>query len=211
MSEEIILQMEARRLGEYLACSAGTLQNAVKQQGQALKNQQKVMRIGEILLENGTITRAELETAILRQRIDRLRASPVFAPLSNSELASLSSRFMEISVPTGQTFINQDQHDPSLYIIASGRVQVYVSAPDKSETHIAYVDAPEPIGEMGYFSGGIRTASVRAVRGTTELIKAEYSDITDYFEDVPHVAHIFMRIVDQRRRETEEIIQLQES
>ena len=59
---------------------------------------------------------------------------------------------------------------------------------------------------MGYFQGGIRTASVRAVENS-ELLRANYSALTHYFEYVPRVAHEFMRIVEQRRIATQEIMQ----
>jgi hypothetical protein len=39
-----------------------------------------------------------------------------------------------------------------------------------------------------------------------ELLKADYSNLTHYFEYVPRVAHEFMRIVEQRRYITEQIV-----
>ena len=206
MTEETTVQTEPKKLGSYLICSSGTLQNAVKKQGRLLKSGQKVKRIGEVLLENGDILNADLDNAIRKQRIDRLRNSPVFASLSNLELAAISSRFTEVSVPIGQQFIFQDEPDPTLYIIASGKVQVYRMDLEGNETHFANVKHPEPIGEMGYFTGGKRTASVRAI-DPTELIRADYSALTHYFEHVPHVAHAFMQIVDERRKATEKIME----
>jgi len=187
-----------KRIGDYLGVSPGTKQSAVKKQGQALKLKQPLKHIGEILVDDGTISKDELEAAIRRQRKDRLRICPVFSALTDTELSALSSRFKEITVPSGEQFIIQDQPDPTLYIIASGKVEVYRSDLDGNFTHIAYVEPPEPIGEMGYFQGGIQT---------TQLLKAEYSDLTHYFEHVPRVAHAFLQMVESRRRATEEILQ----
>ena len=194
-----------KRIGDYLVVSPGTKQGAVKKQGQAMKLRQAPKHIGEILVEDGTITREQLEAAIRRQRKDRLRACPVFSTLTDTELSAVSAHFREITVQTGEQFIIQDQPDPVLYVIASGKVEVYRTDLDGNFTHIAYVEPPEPIGEMGYFQGGIRTASVRAVQ-TTQLLKAEYSDLTHYFENVPRVAHAFLQMVESRRRATEEIM-----
>jgi len=206
LTEETTVQAEPKKFGSYLVCSPGTLRNAVKMQGRLLKTGRKVKRIGEVLLENGDISNEDLDNAIRKQRIDRLRNSPVFASLSNLELAAISSRFTEVSVPIGQQFIFQDEPDPTLYIIASGKVQVYRMDLEGNETHFANVKHPEPIGEMGYFTGGKRTASVRAI-DPTELIRADYSALTHYFEHVPHVAHAFMQIVDERRKATEKIME----
>jgi CRP-like cAMP-binding protein len=208
VNEEIILQAEAKRIGDYLVVSKGALQNAVKRQGQALKLGQQVKPIGELLVDSGEITREEHDTAVRRQRIDRLVCSPVFSMLSKAELAAISSRFVEVNVPAGRQFIIQDEPDPTLYIIASGKVEVYRTNLDGTHLHIAYVEAYEPIGEMGYFQGGVRTASVRAV-DNVECLRADYSALTHYFENVPKVAHAFMDIVDQRRLEMEKRIQEQ--
>jgi CRP-like cAMP-binding protein len=57
---------------------------------------------------------------------------------------------------------------------------------------------------MGYFSGGKRTACVRAIE-PTQLVKADYEDLTDYFTNVPRVALAFAQVVEQRRKDMERI------
>ena len=198
--------MKTKRLGDYLICSPGVLKNAVKKQGQRLKRRLAPKYIGEILLEDGLISQDELDAAVRKQRVDRLRASPVFSMLSEAELAAISTRFVEITVEAGEQFIVQDEPDPTLYILAKGKVEAYRTNLDGTIIHLAFVEPFEPIGEMGYFQGGIRTASVRAVENS-ELLRANYSALTHYFEYVPRVAHEFMRIVEQRRMVTEEIMQ----
>lgn len=198
----------AKRIGDYLVCSAPILQNAVKKQGQLLKSGQPIRPIGELLLENGDISQDELDMAVRKQRIDRLRRCPVFSMLSDAELSAISSRFIEVSVPVGEQFIVQEEPDPTLYVLAQGKVEVYRTNLDGTHIHIADVVPPEPIGEMGYFQGGIRTASVRAAE-PTELLRADYGALTHYFEHVPRVAHEFVRIVEQRRRATEQILEEQ--
>ena len=198
-------EKQVKRIGDYLACSRPLLQNAVKKQGQELKRASKTRPLGEILFEDGYVSRDELDAAIQAQRRDRLRRCPVFATLSDMELSAISTRFTEVSVPPGLQFIIQDEPDPTLYVIAAGQVEVYRTTLDGKHIHIADVGPPEPIGEMGYFQGGIRTASVRAT-DATELLRAEYNALSHYFEHVPRVAHEFMRIVDRRRRATEQVL-----
>ena len=205
MSNNDKIPYEDKRIGDFLACSKGLLQNAVKKQGYILKHKIPYKTIGKLLIENGDITREDWETAIRKQRIFRLRSCPVFSSLSDTELAALSSSFVEVTVDMGEQFIVQDMPEPTLYILASGKVEVYRTEVDETRTHIAYVEPPEPIGEMGYFSGGVRTASVRAVK-TSILLRANYKDLTHYFENVPRVAFEFMRIVEARRQDTEEIL-----
>ena len=130
--------------------------------------------------------------------------------LSKTELAAISSRFKEITVEAGKQFIIQDQPDPTLYIICEGRVEVYRTNLDGSHVHIAYVEPYEPIGEMGYFQGGVRTASIKAI-DAVECLRADYSALTHYFENVPRVAHAFMEIVQFRQQELEALLREQGS
>ena len=203
-----LIQQQPKMLGGYLVCTPAVLQNTVKMQGQMLKKGTKPKRIGQVLLESGSISADDLEVTVRKQRTDRLRMCPVFNMLSDSELSAMSNRFIEVSLDPGQQFIIQDEPDPVLYIIAKGKVEVYRTTLDGDHLHIADVEPPEPIGEMGYFQGGIRTASVKAV-DHVELLKADYSKLTHYFEYVPRVAHEFLRIVEQRRFATEQIVNQQ--
>jgi CRP-like cAMP-binding protein len=196
----------SKKLGGYLICSQAVMQHAVNQQSNSQKTGFAQKRIGQILLNSGKVTKEELDIALRLQRVDRLQRCPVFSMLSNSELSAISHRFTEISVEVGKQFIFQDEPDPTLFIVASGTVEVYRTTLEGKYIHIAFVEPPEPIGEMGYFQGGIRSASVKAV-SHVELLMADYSKLTHYFEYVPRVAHEFMKIVELRRTATELIVQ----
>ena len=90
-----------------------------------------------------------------------------------------------------------------MYVSADGKVEVYLMDIEGNKTSLATLGAGSPIGEMAYFSGGKRTASARSIE-PTRLLKAQYNALTHYFENVPHVAHAFMQLVEQRRRALEE-------
>lgn len=193
-----------RRLAEYLACAPGTIKAALQRQAASPSSDGQPRRLGEILQEQGSVSADELDTAIKRQRVDRLRKCYVFSSLSQPELTALSTRFREVTVPEGYQFIIQDEEDPTLYVLASGKAEVYRTDIDGNWMHIAYIEPGAPIGEMGYFQGGRRTASVKAIE-RCELLCANYEDLTHYFENVPRVAHAFMTLVQERQREMERI------
>lgn len=189
-----------RRLAEYLACAPGTIKSALQRQARSTVSDGRQKRIGEILQELGTVSQEELEAAVRRQRVDRLRQCYVFASLSQAELNALSTRFREVTVPEGYQFIIQDEQDPTLYVLAVGKAEVYRTDIDGNWMHIAYLEPGQPIGEMGYFQDGRRSASVKAIE-RCELLCANYSDLTHYFENVPRVALAFMQLVQERERE----------
>ena len=189
-------------IGKYLACSHGAIQMAVERQEQQLKNDQTPDLIGQLLLADNIISEEELNIGLRKQRADRLLECPVFQELQATELAGIGNKFYEVSIPAGETFIKKGENDPFLYVISSGKVEVFITNDQGKDIHIAYVEAFEPIGEMGYFQGGIRTASIRAVE-RTHLLKAPYSGLTHYFEHVPKVAHAFIDMMNRRQAENE--------
>lgn len=196
----------SKKFGEYVVASKGAINAIVEKQHKAFEKGEKVKRIGELLVEAGIITQEELDSCIRNQRVVRLASCPIFASLEKTELASLSKHFEEISVSTGEQFIMQGEEDHALYVICSGSVEVFSLDNYGNEIHIQKVIGPgEPIGEMGYFTGGKRTASVRALE-PTQLLRAEYKDLTHYFENVPRVALAFTEVVRHRQQEMDQKI-----
>ncbi len=201
----------SRLLGEYLRISPEAIQDALTLQA-AMREQGSPgsARIGEILLEMEAVSLEALLEAIQAQRVDRLRACLLFSALDNSALADLSAVFQEVTVPAGAQFITQDEKDPCLYVLASGRLEVFRSDEREGEIRIAAVFPGEPVGEMGYFSDGIRSASVRA-RDLSQLLRASYADLSDCFETVPEVAQAFLDVVTTRLKRTNLLYQEREA
>ncbi|MFT5395803.1 MAG: hypothetical protein ACI85N_000991 [Gammaproteobacteria bacterium] len=190
-----------RLLGEYLSCSRGSIRIALQKKREAKVRGDKQKRIGELLIELDIITEEDLRNALRQQRADRLGLCSVFESLNRTELTGISNHFSEVSLTSEQQFIFEGENDPTLYILVDGKLEVFTKDNDGNEVHIAFVSPVEPIGEMGYFQGGIRTASVRAVV-PTELLSAAYKNLTHYFEHVPHVALAFMDVISRRQAET---------
>ena len=198
-----------RLLGEYLSCSRGSIRIAMQKKREAKLRGDTPKRLGEILIDLQIIKDEELSNALRQQRSDRLGLCPVFKMLNRAELAAISNHFSEISLAADKQFIFEGEQDPTLYILVDGKLEVFTKNDDGDEIHIAIVSPIEPIGEMGYFQDGIRTASVRTV-GPTELLTAAYKNLTHYFEHVPHVAHAFLEVIKQRQLATQEKIKEEE-
>jgi len=204
LAEEDKKTSQHKKLGDYLVVSRGVINNAVEKQINSYTSSGTYRPIGELLVEQGVISKEELENSLRNQRIARLAGCPVFASLSRAELATMSKYFTEVQYPPGEQFIMQGEDDPSLYVIASGSVEVFHLDNSGNEIPIATVGEGEPIGEMGYFSGERRNACVRTIEPTM-LLRAEYKDLTRYFENAPRVAHAFMQVINHRKQVLEQI------
>lgn len=200
MAAEPNISPSSRRLGEYLDCSNQVIQAALSKQSGG-QDGASGKRLGELLLEDEAISLDALLAGIQAQRVDRLRACPLFTSLSDNDLAELSSVFQEVSTPPEQSVITQNDRDPYLYVLGSGRLEVFRSDEEGNEATLARVFPGEPVGEMGYFTNGFRSATVRALE-TVQLLRASYEDLTDCFESNANVATAFMDVVTNRLRRT---------
>lgn len=99
---------------------------------------------------------------------------------------------------------------PSLYVLARGRLEVFRLNDAEQEVRLATVFPGESVGEMDYFSDGIRSICVRSL-DTCQLLRATYEDLTDLFETVPGVAAAFLNVVTHRLRNTNLLYQEQDS
>ncbi len=146
-----------RKLGDYLGCSPRVIESALDRQGTLPVGQ----RLGEVLLAAEQISRDDLVASIKAQRLDRLIQCPLFDALEREQILTLAEGFEEVSIGAGQQIIQQDQSEPYIFILATGLLEVFRVGQDGAETRLSVVLTGEPIGEIGYFSNGQPSASVR--------------------------------------------------
>ena len=191
---------QLKRIGLYLGCDRAILDQAlVWQQQWAAQGLYK--RLGEVLLEQRLVSRETFWAALQAQRLDRLRHCAVFAGLDERELKALCALVEERSIPAGEEFIRQDEIGDRCFILASGQAMVFQQAEDGEEIVLSTVGPGECIGELGYFSDGRRTASVRAVEAM-EVLEFYYADLQRAFEMTDRLAKNFLNLVTRRLRRT---------
>jgi len=193
-----------RPLGHYLGASQAAVESALARQRAPDAPENGRRRIGHLLIEQCAISREQLEAAVRRQRIDRLAACSLFRDVGPAALSRLIDVVHEVSVPAGETFIEQDSTGDAFFIIASGRVQVYGRYEGVEESPLAVLGPGQSIGEMGYFTQGRRSASARALE-PVELLALHYRELPRCFELVPELATGFLRTLTERLRELNQL------
>ncbi|MBW2002629.1 MAG: GAF domain-containing protein, partial [Deltaproteobacteria bacterium] len=189
-----------KRIGHYLTCGLETIRQGLKnQQKLASKGMKKLL--GEVLLESGEITQHSLGEAIQLQRWDRLKMCQLFFGLTDIEVKNFCNVVYEKSIVEGEDLIHQDTAGNCLYLLAEGKVMVYRKGEYNEEIPLGDIEAGECLGEMGYFSDGRRTASIRALENS-QLLKINYDDLGKAFEIYPTLARNFLDIVTKRLRQT---------
>ena len=184
------------KLGQYLDCEPEVLDRVLARQDTGPK-----LRLGDLLVEGRAVTPSDLEKAVHRQRYDRLRESLIFRGAGREELKAVAGLVVEESAPPGRIVIEQDAPGDSFYIIASGRMLVYRTGDFGEETRLGEAGPGESVGEMGYFAGGRRAASARALE-KTELLRIDYQTLEDLFQVAPALAQNFLTLITRRLRRT---------
>ena len=185
------------KLGAYLGCDPTLLDQALAWQQQwAAQGLRK--RLGELLLELHLISSDLLWAALHAQRLARLRQCAVFAEIETHALEALCECVQERSIRAGEEFIRQDDIGDRCFIVAAGYAAVFQRAQNK-EVLLATIGPGECLGELGYFSDGRRSASVRA-NEDMEVLELYYTDLQRILEVTPRLAKNLLDLVTKRLR-----------
>ncbi len=105
-----------------------------------------------------------------------------------------------IHLRSGNTLFQQYDPSDGLYILINGRLNVFIKEDDKEEKRVGEVVAGESVGEMGFFTGEARTATVRALRDSI-VIKFTKESFDKIIEQHPEFStHIINTLIERLRK-----------
>src|SRR5690242_16928329 len=92
-----------------------------------------------------------------------------FAPAEAhfSDLQTLAAGAEERTLRRGEVLVREGDASDALFFVLSGRFTVHVGGADEP---IAEVGPGQSIGEIGFFAGMPRTATVKALRDSSVLV-----------------------------------------
>ncbi|OPL17650.1 MAG: hypothetical protein AVO35_09485 [Candidatus Aegiribacteria sp. MLS_C] len=129
-----------------------------------------------------------------------LRSVELFRPLSDVQMEELARNSSRLVYSPGETLVRQGDSGDSLFIITSGRVEIYVSDGSGRNTHLADLAAGDYFGEMSLLTGEPRTASVIAAV-ETEVIMVRKAGISSILEQEASVLEPLSAMLDRRLQE----------
>ncbi len=94
------------------------------------------------------------------------RSTAIFRELSDEQLTAIWSQAKVLNLLRGDVLVRQNTPGDSVFIVVSGRFEVWVDGQDRP---INEIGVGEPIGEIGFFSGALRTATIVAARDSIVL------------------------------------------
>src|SRR3954451_1229750 len=123
-----------------------------------------------------------------------LRSAAIFRELSDDQLAQIGSRTRVQVLHRGELLIRQGEISNSVYVVVSGRFEVWIEGQKNS---INEIGVGEPIGEIGFFAGTPRTATIIAVRDSV-VIELDRESFNEVVRQVPAIYETLLRTIARR-------------
>jgi CRP/FNR family transcriptional regulator, cyclic AMP receptor protein len=139
------------------------------------------------------------------QTSDLLATVPLFQLLDAGERADLERSFARLEVPAGETVFAMGEPGDSLYVVGTGRVELFVKDTTGSRIVLATCGPGELFGELSLFDGGARTASALVVEDAT-LLMLDRDDLHAFLRAHPDAALDLLTTMGQRIRTTDELL-----
>ncbi len=134
-----------------------------------------------------------------------LRRVPLFAELSDAEIARLSDLARERSYPRNSVILFEDDPGDALYVVISGLVKVVLIGEDGREVILSVLKEGDFFGEMSLIDDRPRSAHVIAMEDSSLLVMRR-EDFQHRLREAPGVAIGMLRAMSRRLREADEKI-----
>jgi CRP/FNR family cyclic AMP-dependent transcriptional regulator len=99
----------------------------------------------------------------LSRRISFLRQVPLFADLSEKDLAALVNDFRIREYAEDEIIFRQGDNSRDLYVVVEGKVRIFKISPSGNETSIQIFSTYDIIGEFAAIDSQPRSATARAI------------------------------------------------
>ncbi len=129
----------------------------------------------------------------------------MFDGLGREDLTALATRLVERKCAAGQQIIQLGDAGNSMFIVASGNVNIYLPGEASRRISLKDIAEGEYFGELALFDDKPRSASAIA---TTEslLLELDRATLSAYLTSRPNAAFTLLRTISSRLRETNEML-----
>lgn len=130
-----------------------------------------------------------------------LSSLALLGTLDEISLATLEAELVRICVAGGEILFRENDFADALYIVIAGCLAVTVRSRDGRDMLVAQIRSGEIVGEMALLDGGLRSATVEAVRDT-ELLRLDRLSYERLVERHPKSMLALTSLLSKRLRNT---------
>jgi uncharacterized membrane protein len=128
---------------------------------------------------------------------------PFFHFLDENERVSLASQLEEVQLPEGQVLFNYGEPGDCLYVIRSGKAEVFFKDDTGTRIVLEIAGAGDVVGELSLLDGGPRTASV-VVTEALDALRLDRGDLDQFLRSHPAAAIDLLSTLGRRLRVSSE-------
>lgn len=129
----------------------------------------------------------------------QLKKTDLFAGIGGLVLEYLSPALERVHLDAGKVLFQQGEQADAMYVVVEGKLDVIEKDTAGKERSIAEVSNGFSVGEIQFFAGGYRTATVTA-REKSKLIKFTSDTWRIFNKDAPDAAHMITILIHERLR-----------
>lgn len=138
-------------------------------------------------------------------RAQQLEKIELFSGLSTSALTELAALMKEVSFKRNTTVITQGDRTRSLFIITEGRMKVFATDEDGSQTIFTFLENGSFFGELSLLDDAPRSATVLAVQDSKALSLSR-QNFSIFLSKNPEICPSLFKALTTRIREMDETI-----
>ena len=131
------------------------------------------------------------------EKVDYLATVSLFSHLKEEELQRLANQSRYCSFKFGDLIINEGERDDRLYILISGKVNVFKSYRTNKEKRLRILEPPAYFGEIALIDELVRSATVVAMRDTKTLC-LDKLNLDREIEKSPVIAKKLLQMLNRR-------------
>jgi CRP/FNR family transcriptional regulator len=137
----------------------------------------------------------------LSRRIALLRNVPLFAELTEADLATLVDDFQLKRYDADEIIFHQGDTSHELYVILTGKVRIFKTSPSGNETSLQIFSAHDIIGEFAAIDARPRSATVKAIV-PSELLVMTGAKFLQHMRAIPDLALAMTQLLVSKLRWT---------
>jgi len=137
------------------------------------------------------------EKVIAAKKVDFLATVSLFSHLKEEELQRLANQSRYCSFKFGDVIIREGERDDRLYVLISGKVNVFKSYGTKKEKRLRAMEPPAYFGEIALIDDLVRSATVVAIQDT-KTVCLDKLNLDREIEKSPIIAKKLLQMLNRR-------------
>lgn len=154
-------------------------------------------KLAELYKQRGLVAEYQAASGFEGAVFSRSTPIPLFSDLTPDEFQNVVDKMKFHKFPANTVIVKEGDKGDSLFVISSGKVEVYARGKENKQTFLAALGEDEFFGEVSALSGQPRSATV-VTREESEILELSKSDLDEIIKDFPGVKKTLQNFLETR-------------